>query len=267
MLEAGVHFGHPKQRLHAKMLKYIFSIRNGIHIIDLQQTVHLYREAHDFVVRTVSEGGHVLFVGTKAQAQEVIKEEALYAQQPYVDVRWLGGTLTNYATIQKTIDRLRTLEKMFEEQRFEGYNKKEILYFEREMKKLEATVGGIKDMKGLPSIVFIIDPHKEHIAVKECVKLGIPTVAITDTNCNPDNITYVIPGNDDAIRSIKLFAHGIATACLEGMALRQTGSTNIETLFATDTTTTYAVADDSGMIVVDDKEPSNTEAAQQESVE
>ena len=135
------------------------------------------------------------------------------------------------------------------------------------MKKLEATVGGIKDMKGLPSIVFIIDPHKEHIAVKECVKLGIPTVAITDTNCNPDNITYVIPGNDDAIRSIKLFAHGIATACLEGMALRQTGSTNIETLFATDTTTTYAVADDSGMIVVDDKEPSNTEAAQQESVE
>ncbi|MDE7469341.1 MAG: 30S ribosomal protein S2 [Desulfovibrionaceae bacterium] len=221
MLETGVHFGHQTQRWNPKMRQYIFGVRNGIHIIDLQQTVKLYRIAHDKVVDIVANGGKVLFVGTKAQAQEAIREEASAADQFYIASRWLGGTLTNFSTIKKTIERLKTLETMFEENSFMGYNKKEVLQFQREKDKLERVVGGIKEMKSIPDLVFIIDPHKENIAVQECVKLGIPIVAVTDTNCDPECIDYVIPGNDDAIRSIKLFVNGIASACLEGMAIRK----------------------------------------------
>lgn len=221
MLETGVHFGHQTQRWNPKMRQYIFGVRNGIHIIDLQQTVKLYRIAHDKVVDIVSSGGKVLFVGTKTQAQEAVKEEALSAGQYYIASRWLGGTLTNFSTIKKTIERLKNLETMFSENAFTGYNKKEILQFQREKDKLDRVVGGIKDMKSIPDLVFIVDPHKENIAVQECLKLGIPIVAVTDTNCNPEHIDYVIPGNDDAIRSIKLFVNGIASACLEGMAMRK----------------------------------------------
>ena len=223
MLETGVHFGHQTQRWNPKMRQYIFGVRNGIHIIDLQQTVKLYRIAHDKVVDIVASGGKVLFVGTKTQAQEAIKEEALSAGQFYIASRWLGGTLTNFSTIKKTIERLKKLESMFEENDFIGYSKKEVLHFQREKEKLESVVGGIKDMKSIPDLVFIIDPHKENIAVQECVKLGIPIVAVTDTNCDPEYINYVIPGNDDAIRSIKLFVNGIASACLEGLAMRKGG--------------------------------------------
>lgn len=221
MLETGVHFGHQTQRWNPKMRQYIFGVRNGIHIIDLQQTVKLYRVAHDKVIDVVANGGSVLFVGTKTQAQEAIKEEALAAGQFYIASRWLGGTLTNFTTIKKTIERLKKLEAMFEENNFTGYNKKEILQFQREKDKLERVVGGIKDMKSIPDLVFIIDPHKENIAVQECVKLGIPIVAVTDTNCDPEHIDFVIPGNDDAIRSIKLFVNGISSACLEGLAMRK----------------------------------------------
>lgn len=223
MLETGVHFGHQTQRWNPKMRPYIFGVRNGIHIIDLQQTVKLYRIAHDKVVEVVAGGGKVLFVGTKTQAQEAVKEEALSAGQFYIASRWLGGTLTNFTTIKKTIERLKNLEAMFEENSFTGYSKKEVLQFQREKDKLEQVVGGIKEMKSIPDLVFIIDPHKENIAVQECVKLGIPIVAVTDTNCDPEYIDYVIPGNDDAIRSIKLFVNGIASACLEGIAIRKGG--------------------------------------------
>lgn len=216
MLETGVHFGHQTRRWNPKMRPFIFGARNGIHIIDLQQTVKLFRDAHDKIVETVANGGKVLFIGTKRQAQEAVAAEAARAGQPSVTNRWMGGTLTNFVTIQKSIERLKKLEAMFADGSINRYQKKEVLSFQRELDKLNLTLGGIKDMDSLPQIVFIIDPHHEEIAVKECRKLGIPIVAVTDTNCDPDVIDYIIPGNDDAIRAIKLFVNAMADACLEG---------------------------------------------------
>lgn len=219
MLETGVHFGHQTRRWNPKMRPYIFGARNGIHIIDLQQTVKLFRVAYDKVVDAVSKGGKVLFIGTKRQAQEAVAAEAGRAGQFYVTNRWMGGTLTNFVTIQKSVDRLKKLEAMFADGSINRYQKKEILLLEREMNKLEQTLGGIKNMDRLPQLAFVIDPNREDIAIKECRKLGIPIVAVTDTNCDPDVIDYIIPGNDDAIRAIKLFVAAFSEACLEGEAM------------------------------------------------
>lgn len=221
MLETGVHFGHQTRRWNPKMRPYIFGARKGIHIIDLQQTVKLYRKAHDFIVDTVARGGKILFVGTKRQAQDSIRTEAERCGMFYVTHRWLGGTLTNYQTIRSSINRLKSLEAAFADGSINRFTKKEVLRLEREMQKLNTTLGGIKNMEEPPAAVFIIDPHHEEIAVKECRRLGIPVVAVVDTNCDPDPIDYVIPGNDDAIRAIKLFAGAMADACLEGQALAQ----------------------------------------------
>jgi small subunit ribosomal protein S2 len=219
LLEAGVHFGHQTKRWNPKMRPFIFGARNGIHIIDLQHTVKLFNKAYQFLVQTVANGSPVLFVGTKKQAQEVIQEEARRAGMFFVTNRWLGGTLTNFKTVKGSIERLRGIEKMAEDGTFERLSKKEVLQLERERAKLEKTLGGIKAMGGLPGAVFIIDPKKEHIAVEEARKLEIPIVAITDTNCDPDLIDYVIPGNDDAIRAIKLFTGKVADACVSGSRL------------------------------------------------
>ncbi len=218
MLETGVHFGHQTRRWNPKMRPFIYGARNGIHIIDLQQTVKLFQKAHDFLVETVAKGGNVIFVGTKRQAQEAVKTEADRAGQPFITNRWLGGTLTNYQTIKKSIERLKKLEGMVEDSSINRYGKKEIAMLMRELKKLQANLGGIKAMDKLPQAAFIIDPKREEIAVMECRKLGIPIVAVVDTNCDPDVIDYVIPGNDDAIRAIKLFVTHMADACIEGAA-------------------------------------------------
>ncbi len=223
MLETGVHFGHQTRRWNPKMRPYIFGARNGIHIIDLQQTVKLFRTAYDKVVDTVAGGGKVLFIGTKRQAQEAVAGEAGRADQYHVTNRWMGGTLTNFSTIQKSVDRLKKLEAMFADGSVNRYQKKEILSLQREMDKLNLTLGGIKNMDRLPQLAFIIDPHREEIAVKECRKLGIPIVAVTDTNCDPDVIDFIIPGNDDAIRAIKLFVTAFAEACMDGEAMKKDG--------------------------------------------
>ena len=219
MLETGVHFGHQTRRWNPKMRPYIYGARNGIHIIDLQQTVKLYRAAHDKVVDTVARGGKVIFIGTKRQAQEAVVAEASKSGQYYVTNRWMGGTLTNFVTIQKNIERMKKLEVMFEDGSVTRYQKKEILSLQRELDKLRLVLGGIRDMDKLPQLAFVIDPQRENIAVQECRKLGIPIVAVTDTNCDPDLIDFIIPGNDDAIRAIKLFVGSIADACMEGGAM------------------------------------------------
>ncbi len=216
VLEAGVHFGHQAKRWNPKMKKYIFGERNGIYIIDLQKTLKLFKEAYDFVRTAASEGKDVLFVGTKKQAQDAITEEAKRCGMYYVSNRWLGGMLTNYATIKKSIDRLKKIEKMSEDGTFEKLTKKEVAALEKERTKLEKTLSGIKTMSDPPSVIFIIDPRKEAIAVHEANKLGITVVSVVDTNCDPDNIDYVIPGNDDAIRAIRLMASKIADAVIEG---------------------------------------------------
>jgi small subunit ribosomal protein S2 len=221
MLEAGVHFGHQTNRWNPKMSKFIFGKRNGIHIIDLQKTVPLFSSAYKFLVNTVAKGEKILFVGTKKQAQEVISEEAVRAEQFFVNNRWLGGTLTNYRTIKASIDRLRNIDKMELDGTFEKLSKKEVLQLTRERAKLEKNLGGIKDMTKLPGAVFIIDTKKEHIAVAEARKLGIPIVAVVDTNCNPDEIDHLIPGNDDAIRAIRIFVTKAAEAAMEGNAIHQ----------------------------------------------
>lgn len=223
MLETGVHFGHQTRRWNPKMRPFIFGARNGIHIIDLQQTVKLFRTAYDKVVDTVAKGGKVLFIGTKRQAQEAVSTEAGKAGQYHVTNRWMGGTLTNFVTIQKSVDRLKKLEAMFGDGSISRYQKKEALNLRREMEKLNLTLGGIKDMDRLPQLAFIIDPNREEIAVKECRKLGIPIVAVTDTNCDPDVIDFIIPGNDDAIRAIKLFVTAFSEACMEGEAMNKEG--------------------------------------------
>ena len=218
LLEAGVHFGHQTKRWNPKMKPYIFGARNGIYIIDLQKTVVMARAAFRFVADVTARGGSVLFVGTKKQAQDVIAEEAKRAGQYFVTSRWLGGTLTNFKTIKQGIDRLKTLEKMAEDGTFERLPKKEVAQLEREREKLEKNLGGVKELSRLPGCVFVIDPKKEHIAVHEASRLGIPVIGLVDTNCDPDGIDFVIPGNDDAIRSIKLFTGKIADACAEGAA-------------------------------------------------
>lgn len=215
LLEAGVHFGHQTRKWNPKMKKYIFAARNDIHIIDLQLTVGLIEEAYAFVCEQVKEGKSVLFVGTKKQAQEAIKEEAERCGQYYINSRWLGGTLTNFKTIRSRIDRLNKLEKMEENGEFALLPKKEVIGLKSEMAKLQENLGGIKEMKSLPGVMFIVDPHNEDIAVNEARKLNIPIVAITDTNCDPDLIDYVIPGNDDAIRAIRLISSVIANAVIE----------------------------------------------------
>ncbi|MHB8877481.1 MAG: 30S ribosomal protein S2 [Myxococcaceae bacterium] len=218
LLEAGVHFGHQTKRWNPKMKPFIFGARNGIYIIDLQKTVTMARAAFRFVADVTSRGGSVLFVGTKKQAQDTVAEEARRASQFFVVSRWLGGTLTNFKTIKAGIDRLKTLEKMAEDGTFERLPKKEVASLERERQKLEKNLGGVKDLNRLPGCIFVIDPKKEHIAVHEASRLGIPVIGIVDTNCDPDGIDFVIPGNDDAIRSIKLFTSKIADACIEGAA-------------------------------------------------
>jgi len=216
LLEAGVHFGHQTRRWNPKMKEYIFTERNGIYIIDLQKTVKKIEEAYEFVKNVSAEGGNILFVGTKKQAQESIQEEAQRCGMFYVNQRWLGGMLTNFKTIRRRIDRLNELEKMEEEGLFEVLPKKEVLNLKHEKERLEKNLGGIKDMTELPQAVFIVDPRKERIAVQEARKLGIPIVAIVDTNCDPDEVDYVIPGNDDAIRAVKLLTEKIADAVIEG---------------------------------------------------
>ncbi|WP_419787558.1 30S ribosomal protein S2 [Pseudodesulfovibrio sp.] len=221
MLETGVHFGHQTRRWNPKMRPFIFGARNGIHIMDLQQTVKMFATAHDFIVDSVARGGKILFIGTKRQAQEAVTQEAERAGMFYVTHRWMGGTLTNFQTIKKSIDRLKTLEQMFEDGSISRYTKKEAVGMNREVKKLNLALGGIKDMVEPPKAAFIIDPKREHIAVLECRKLGIPVVAVVDSNCDPDLVDYIIPGNDDAIRAIKLFATHMADACLEGAAMQK----------------------------------------------
>ena len=216
LLEAGVHFGHQTRRWNPKMAEYIFTERNGIYIINLQKTVKKIVEAYDFVKEVAERGESILFVGTKKQAQDSIKEEAERVGMYFVNARWLGGMLTNFKTIQKRIERLNQLKKMEEEGTFDLLTKKEATKLKLEIEKLEKYLGGIKEMKKLPGALFVVDPRKEKIAVAEAKKLGIPVVAIVDTNCDPDEVDYVIPGNDDAIRAVKLIASTIANAIIEG---------------------------------------------------
>ena len=216
LLEAGVHFGHQTRRWNPKMAEYIFTERNGIYIIDLQKTVKKVEEAYNFIREIAANGEEVLFVGTKKQAQESIKEEAERVGMYYVNARWLGGMLTNFKTIRKRIDRLNQIKKMEEDGTFELLPKKEVIKLKGELEKLEKFLGGIKEMKKLPGALFVVDPKKERIAIQEARKLSIPIVAIVDTNCDPDEVDYVIPGNDDAIRAVKLIASTMANAIIEG---------------------------------------------------
>ncbi len=224
LLEAGVHFGHQTRRWNPKMAKYIFTERNGIYIIDLQKTVKKVDEAYNFLRSVAEEGKSILFVGTKKQAQEAVKEEALRANMFYVNERWLGGMMTNFLTIQKRVNRLKELETMEQDGTFDVLTKKEVLGLRHEMGRLEKYLGGIKEMNKLPGALFVVDPRKERIAVAEARKLHIPIVAIVDTNCDPDEIDYVIPGNDDAIRAVRLLTGRMADAVLEGRQGEDTGS-------------------------------------------
>ena len=215
LLEAGVHFGHQTRRWNPKMKKYIFVERNGIYIIDLQKTVKKLEEAYSYMRKVGEEGGKVLFVGTKKQAQEAIKEEAERSGNYYINQRWLGGTLTNFGTIQKRVARMKQIEKMEEDGTFAVLPKKEVVQLKKEHERLVKFLGGVRDMKSLPDVMFVVDPRKERIAVAEAIKLHIPIVGIVDTNCDPDEIDYVIPANDDAIRAVKLLTGKMADALLE----------------------------------------------------
>ena len=220
LLESGVHFGHQTRRWNPKMKRYILTDRNGIYIIDLQQTLSYIDRAYEFIRETVAHGGSIMFVGTKKQAQEAIAEEAQRVNMPYVNQRWLGGMLTNFQTVHKRLQRLKELESMEQTGGFEGRTKKEVLMLSREKGKLEKTLGGIRDMAKVPSAVWIVDTKKEHIAVGEARKLGIPVIAILDTNCDPDEVDYPIPGNDDAIRSAALLTKVVARAVADGLMAR-----------------------------------------------
>ncbi|MGI6126067.1 MAG: 30S ribosomal protein S2 [Planifilum sp.] len=224
LLEAGVHFGHQTRRWNPKMEKYIFTERNGIYIIDLQKTVKMMEEAYNYVRDLASRGGTLLFVGTKKQAQDAVREEAERCGMFYVNHRWLGGTLTNFQTIRTRIERLHDLKRMEEDGTFDVLPKKEVVLLRKEHARLEKFLGGIKEMKELPDAVFIIDPRKERIAVAEARRLGIPIIAIVDTNCDPDEVDYIIPGNDDAIRAVRLFTSKMADAVLEGKQGEQSAS-------------------------------------------
>lgn len=221
LIDAGVHFGHQTKRWNPRMRPYIYGARNGIHIIDLDQTAQLFKRAYSFVSDAVARGGHVLFVGTKRQAADVVQEEAVRAGQFFVTGRWLGGTLTNFKTMKVGIDRLRDLERQDEDGTLDLLTKKEALSLRRERTRLDKFLGGIKMLNAIPAVIFVIDPHAEHIAVSEGRKLHIPIVALTDTNCDPDLVDFIIPGNDDAIRAIKLVTSRIADACLEGQNKRR----------------------------------------------
>lgn len=221
LIEAGTHFGHQTNRWNPKMKRFLFGSRNGIYIIDLQQTLNRFREAYEFVRTTTAHGGQVLFVGTKKQAQDIVASAAVRAQQFYVNQRWLGGTLTNFTTVKQGLNRLKEYEQMQVSGTWENLPKKEALGLQKKMNKLEKLLGGIKDMDTLPSAVFVIDCKKERIAISEAKKLRIPTIAIVDTNCDPEDIDFVIPGNDDAIRALRLITEKLADAAIEGMHERQ----------------------------------------------
>ena len=220
LLDAGVHFGHQTRRWNPKMKRFIFTERSGIYILDLQQSLAFIDKAYDFVKETVAHGGTILFVGTKKQAQEAIAEQATRVNQPYVNQRWLGGLLTNFQTVQKRLNRLKELDMVDFDDTSSGYTKKELLIQRRERDKLEKTLGGIRNMTRTPSAIWIVDTNKEHLAVDEAKKLGIPVVAILDTNCDPDEVDYPIPGNDDAIRSVALLTRIVADAAAEGLMKR-----------------------------------------------
>ncbi len=228
LLEAGVHFGHPTKKWNPKMAEYIFTMRNGIHIVDLQKTAKKFEEAYSFIRDISEQGGSVLFIGTKKQAADTMKEEAQKCGMYYVNVRWPGGMLTNFKTIRKSINRLKELERMQEDGTFALLPKKEAAKKQKEIDDLEKNYGGIKEMETLPSAVFVVDTRKEHIAVLEAKKLGIPVVAIVDTNCDPDDADYIIPGNDDAIRAIKLIGGALANAVIEGRGGVQTEDAKTE---------------------------------------
>jgi small subunit ribosomal protein S2 len=268
LLEAGVHFGHQTKRWNPKMKEYIFGERNGIYIIDLQKTLKMFKDAARYVVETAAQGKTVLFVGTKRQAQEAIAEEAGRCQMFYVNQRWLGGLLTNMATVQKSIKRLKELEAMASvEGGYAGRPKKEVIRLERERKHLDQNLAGIKDMPGLPDILFVIDSNKEAIAVKEARRLGIPVVAIVDTNCDPDEVDYVIPGNDDALRAIRLFASKIADAVVEGRSLATEQDFSAEKLDAVaDTVTDETPAGESMMEYAEYVDPKYAEKVMAESM-
>jgi small subunit ribosomal protein S2 len=221
LMDSGVHFGHQTKRWNPKMRPYIYGARNGIHIIDLDQTARLFARAYNFVVDTVGRGGHILMVGTKRQAQEIVREEATRSGSYFVVNRWLGGTLTNFRTIKTGLDRMRQLERMKEDGTHLSITKKEVSRLEKERERFEKYLGGLKNMGSLPTALFVIDPAMELIAVNEANKIGIPVIAITDTNCDPDKIDYVVPGNDDAIRSIRLITARIADAAVEGSQRRK----------------------------------------------
>ena len=235
LLEAGVHFGHQTKRWNPKMKEYIFGERNGIYIVDLQKTLKLFKDAMRYVGEMASQGKTVLFVGTKRQAQEAVAEEATRCNQYYVNQRWLGGLLTNMATVQKSIKRLKELDALANDDNWVGRAKKEVGRLERERKHLQQNLAGIKDMNGLPDMLFVIDSNKEAIAVKEARKLGIPVVAVVDTNCDPDEVDYVIPGNDDALRAIRLFTNKISDAVIEGRALATEHDFSVEKIITDDT--------------------------------
>ena len=235
LLEAGVHFGHQTKRWNPKMKEYIFGERNGIYIIDLQKTLKLFKDAMRYVGEMAAQGKTVLFVGTKRQAQEAISEEATRAGQYFVNQRWLGGLLTNMATVQKSIKRLKELDAMATEGTWDGRAKKEVIRLERERKHLNQNLSGIKDMNGLPDLLFVIDSNKEAIAVEEARKLGIPVVAVVDTNCDPSKVDYVIPGNDDALRAIRLFTTKIADAVVEGRQLASEQDFTVEKIVGDET--------------------------------
>ncbi|MFN2746253.1 MULTISPECIES: 30S ribosomal protein S2 [Bacillus] len=237
LLEAGVHFGHQTRRWNPKMKRYIFTERNGIYIIDLQKTVKKVEEAYNFTKNLAADGGKILFVGTKKQAQDSVKEEAERSGMYYVNQRWLGGTLTNFETIQKRIKRLKDIEKMQENGTFDVLPKKEVVQLKKELERLEKFLGGIKEMKELPDALFIIDPRKERIAVAEARKLNIPIIGIVDTNCDPDEIDVVIPANDDAIRAVKLLTSKMADAILEAKQGEETAETEETEAETTETTT------------------------------
>ncbi|MCT1605861.1 30S ribosomal protein S2 [Nesterenkonia massiliensis] len=221
LLDSGVHFGHQTRRWNPKMKRYIFTERNGIYIVDLQQSLSYIDRAYDFVKQTVAHGGTVLFVGTKKQAQEAIAEQATRVGQPYVNHRWLGGMLTNFSTVSKRVQRMKELEEIdFDDVAGSGHTKKELLLLKRELEKLQANLGGIRNLTKTPSALWVVDTNKEHLAVDEAKKLGIPVVAILDTNCDPDDVNYPIPGNDDAIRSVDLLTRVVADAVADGLIAR-----------------------------------------------
>ncbi|GAB2889460.1 30S ribosomal protein S2 [Neomicrococcus lactis] len=227
LLDSGVHFGHQTRRWNPKMKRFIFTERNGIYIIDLQQSLSFIDRAYEFVKETVAHGGTVLFVGTKKQAQEAIAEQATRVNQPYVNHRWLGGMLTNFQTVSKRVARMKELEEInFEDVAGSGHTKKELLLLNRELEKLQANLGGIRNLTKTPSILWVVDTKKEHLAVDEAKKLGIPVVAILDTNCDPDEVDFPIPGNDDAIRSVNLLTRVIADAVAEGLIARHNRNSN-----------------------------------------